>query len=287
MKFEVIEYPGENVKLKAYLYEESEEMPEWKKRPAVVVCPGGGYWMCSDREADPIAMHFSAKGFNTFVFTYSLNKDAAYPRPLVELSRAMKTIRENADKWGIVSDKIAVCGFSAGGHLAASLGTLWNNEEVTEQSGCMNGENQPNALILGYPVASTSWIENNTQLERMVGNRDFDSTIELLQPYKNVGKQTPPSFIFHTYFDNCVPVEDSLLFAQSCAKADVPFDLHVYTNGWHGMSTATAMTSGVDHQLSPWMDTASDWLWRLFGRCDYQSFGTGQDRAHPCERNKL
>jgi len=287
MKIEIVNFPGENVTLKAYLYEESEEIKEWKKRPAVVVCPGGGYCMCSDREADPIAMHFSAKGFNTFVFTYSLNKEAAFPRPLVELSIAMKTIRENADKWGIESDKIAVCGFSAGGHLAASLGTLWNNEEVMEQSGCMNGENQPNALILGYPVASTSWLENSNHLKRIVGDRDFDSTVNLLQPYKNVGKQTPPSFIFHTYFDNVVPVEDSLCFAEGCAKADVPFELHVYTNGCHGMATATALTSGVDHQLSPWMDTSSDWLWRLFGRSDYQQFGSNTNRAHPCDRNKL
>ncbi|MEG1886899.1 MAG: alpha/beta hydrolase [Oscillospiraceae bacterium] len=286
MIVETVSFPGDNVKLKAYCYEPSPEIPEFSVRPAVIVCPGGGYEYCSDREADPIATYFLAQGFNSFIFTYSVGADAAFPRPLVELSRALKLIRENSQKWHIDPEKIAVCGFSAGGHLAATLGTLWNNPEVSDLSDCQNGENFPNAIILGYPVTTTSWMENSGQLNRIIGDRDFNSTVRLLSTHKNVGKHTPPTFLFHTYNDGCVPVEDSLLFATACAENDVPFELHIYTNGGHGISTATAATSYIDREVQKWMYAASSWLWRLFGRADFGDFQNDPNRARPSERNK-
>ena len=125
-----------NVYLNCYLHEKE---PQWSygfDRPAVLVCPGGGYSMCSPREADPIALQYSAKGYNTFVLYYTVGENAVFPKPLIDLSKAMKIIRENADEWGILKNKISVCGFSAGGHLCASLGVHWNLPEVQEKSGC-------------------------------------------------------------------------------------------------------------------------------------------------------
>ena len=129
-----------------------EQMPRVVKRPAVIVCPGGGYCALSAREADPVAYQFLAAEFNTFVLYYSLNEHAVFPNSLLDLCAAMKLIRENAEEFGVIEDQLAVLGFSAGGHLTGSLGVHWNNPEIMERSGCKNGENKPNALILIYPV---------------------------------------------------------------------------------------------------------------------------------------
>ncbi len=276
-----IKYPGEKVELTGYLFEQSKEFADkWKKRPAVVVCPGGGYCFCSDREADIVAMQFLSRGFNAFVFTYSLGEKAVFPNPLVELSVAMKDIRENADEWGIDKDKIAVCGFSAGGHLSASLGTLWNDSEVVEKSGCENGENKPNALILGYPVISTSWIEKANSLERLIGNNDFEKTKHKLNLQNNVGPHTPPSFLVHTYNDGTVPVEDSLVFSEALAEHNIPFDLHIFTNGCHGMSIGNDVVGCDEKEYAKWVDLSSNWLWRLFGgRNDFKPLDNFNNRA--------
>lgn len=268
MLLKTINY-GNGVKLSGILYEKSEEFKEaYSKRPAVVVCPGGAYSGLSDREADIVAAQFLAKGFNVFVFDYSLNEQAAFPNPLVELSVAIKDIRKNSESWNIYKDQISVCGFSAGGHLAASLGTLWNDPEICEKSGCFNGENKPNALILGYPVISASWMKSSGSLDRLIGKRDYKSTEYKLNLQNNVGKHTPPSFIFHTYNDNVVPVEDSLIFAGKLAEYNVPFDLHIFTNGCHGMSIANDLVSCVNNEFSKWVDMASNWLWSVFGGRD-------------------
>lgn len=270
----------EGVTLKGYLYEENPEMPYFKKRPAVVVCPGGGYFFCSAREADPVAMVFAAAGFHTFICTYTVGENAAFPSSLIDLSVAMKDIRENADEWGVEADKIAVCGFSAGGHLCASLGTLWNLPEIQEKSGCMNGENKPNALVLGYPVINTySWMEPH--VVRLAGGRSIEETIKLLNTDQNVGPHTPPAFIMHTYCDGAVAVEDSLNFANAMAANDRPFELHIFTNGVHGISVGDNRVGSNEPEASAWCDMACNWLWKLFGRDDKMPLNLNPDRKHP------
>lgn len=255
--------------LDAYLHESYSELPRWTKRPAVVVCPGGGYWYCSPREADPIAFSYLGAGFHTFVLRYSVGEAAAFPAPLCELSAAMKLIRDHAEEWGVVSDQIAVCGFSAGGHLAASLGTLWNLPEVARRSGAEQGENRPNALILGYPVITTSWMERDGSLDRIIGDRGREETLRLLNCQNQVGEHTPPTFLTHTFADNAVPVEDSLAFAAALTAQNIPFELHIFPNGEHGLSLATLQTAthpgGVDADFAQWMDLSIRWLRRLFG----------------------
>lgn len=269
----------EGVSLKGYLYEANSEMPYFSKRPAVVVCPGGGYYFCSAREADPVANVFLAAGFHTFVCTYTVGENAAFPSSLIDLSIAMKDIRENAEDWGIEVDKIAVCGFSAGGHLCATLGTLWNLPEIQEKSGCYKGENKPNALVLGYPVINTySWMKPHVM--RLAGDRNVNDAINLLNADKNVGPQTPPAFIMHTYCDNAVAVEDSLNFANAMAANNRPFELHIFTNGEHGISVGDKRVGCNEPEASKWCDMACDWLWKLFGRADRMPMTFGENRKH-------
>jgi acetyl esterase/lipase len=273
------------IHLTAYLHEYSAEMPLWKTRPAVVVLPGGGYQWTSDREADPVALSFLAQGFHAFVLRYSVAERARFPNPLRDVSRALASIREHAEVWGVHPQQIAVCGFSAGGHLAASLGTLWNDPEIVKAAGVNAGENQPNALLLCYPVisarhhAKANWFTSQTDGHRR------EAIIEKLSCELHVGTQTPPTFLFHTYDDNLVPVENSLLFANALAQADIPFEMHLFQRGSHGVALANELTSAggtnsLDVSAERWFVLATEWLWRLFGQPRSSNGPASGQRAH-------
>lgn len=258
--------------LMRYAFEKKQAaMPNVMKRPAVVVCPGGGYTSCSPREADPVAFQFMAEGYHTFVLYYSLNEHAVFPNSLLDLCATMKLIRENAEEFGVIEDRIAVCGFSAGGHLTASLGVYWNDPEIMEKSGCFNGENKPNAMILGYPVISTSWMENYDQLARIIGDNDWESTYKKLNLHTAVSADTPPTFLVHTGRDAGVPTKDSIKFATALLEAGVPYELHIFPNGGHGLSLATPQVctpevfpNQGDKSFAQWVRLALNWLERLF-----------------------
>ena len=213
-----------------------------------------------------MAYQFLAADFHTFVLYYSIKEHAQFPNSMLDLCAAIKLIRENAEDWGVISDQIAVLGFSAGGHLTASLGVYWNDPEIMERSGCKNGENKPNALILIYPVISTSWMENQDQLARIIGSNDWESTYKKLNLQTGVGAHTPPAFICHTARDAGVPPKDSIYFATAMLDAGVPCELHIFPNGGHGMSLGTRQvnTWGEDLSFAQWVPLSIGWLKRLF-----------------------
>ncbi len=256
--------PENNVYMNCYLHETEERFNYGYDRPAVVVCPGGAYFMCSPAEADPIAMQYLSMGYNAFVVYYTLGNNAVFPKPIIDLSKAMKIIRDNSKEWNVIPDKIAVCGFSAGGHLAASLGVHWNSPEVAEGSNCKNGENKPNALILCYPVITASgWMKSH--LTRLIGNRNFEQTEKLLDCSKNVGPHTPPTFLTHTFMDNTVPVKESMAFADALESHDIPFEMHIFPHGGHGMALGTEQSlSYTDESFSKWVELSRLWLKRVF-----------------------
>jgi len=256
-----------NVYLNCYLHEKEPRWDYGFDRPAVVVCPGGGYNMCSPREADPIALHYSAAGYNAFVLYYTVGENAAFPKPLVDLSKAMKIIRENAAEWGVISNKIAVLGFSAGGHLAASLGVHWNLPEVTQKSDCKNGENQPNALILCYPVITSGEYAHKGSFEHLIGNED-ENLWKKYSLENQVNEGTPAAFLWHTFEDNLVPVENSMLYAQALRKNNIPFELHIYPDGPHGLDCVSEGTFWKIPKYTreyPWIEQSIEWLYLVFG----------------------
>lgn len=234
-----------------------------RRRGAILICPGGGYGSTSPREAEPIAVKFNEAGFHTFVLYYRV-KPRKHLYPLMDLSRAMCIIRENADAWNIDPDKIAVCGFSAGGHLAASLGVHWDKPYLYNVQGITRGMNKPNALILCYPVISSGKFAQAGSFKNLLGSESDQSLLDEMSLECQVSEKTPPTFIWHTFDDNVVPVENSLLFATALRKNGIPFELHIYTQGPHGLSLATEETDtgtmGTYPHVATWVKLCTEWL---------------------------
>ncbi|MHB0864976.1 alpha/beta hydrolase [Paenibacillus sp. SEL3] len=237
-----IQLTNDGVTLTPYLLDSSPEMKNTHVRPAVLILPGGAYRICSDREAEPIAMAFLAEGYQAFVLEYSLNENAAFPKPLNDAEEALELIRRHSNEWGIDPNKVAVCGFSAGGHLAAALGTM--------------GRVRPNAMILAYPCILETMGEI---LPALIPGID-----------KAVDALTPPAFIFHTFTDTLVPVNNALALATALDKAKISFELHIFQNGVHGLSLAKSVTSGglrsmKDEHVAQWFSLCTGWISNIFG----------------------
>lgn len=251
--------------LTTYIQDVSDEIHPGHKRPSVVICPGGGYEFTSDREAEPIALKFMTAGFNAFVLRYSV-KTTQYPAQLLQLSAAVAYVRSMAEEWHVDAEKIAVCGFSAGGHLAGSLGVFWNESFIAEKLGIEAGQNKPNAMILSYPVITSGEFAHVGSFDFLLGKEASKETREALSLEKHVSQNTPPAFIWHTFDDETVPVENALLLANALKQKDIPFELHIYNKGVHGLSLCDETTANIQspEHISPhtatWFNLVVEWL---------------------------
>ena len=253
--------------LTTYVPSISKAIEPDRKRASVLICPGGGYGMVSDRENEPIALAFLSLGYNAFVLRYStadMNEEK-YPTQLLESSAALAYIRRNCEKYHVKSDSIAVCGFSAGGHMAAMLGTLWNEDVVIERLGIEFGENRPDGMILAYPVITSGEFAHRGSFNNLIGDPQSEELLYKLSLENSVGEHTPPAFIWHTLTDQSVPVENSLIFATAMKNANIPFELHIYPDGPHGLSLGTRETiSTVADRFNPhvssWIELCNKWI---------------------------
>ena len=223
-------------------------------RPAVIVCPGGAYAFHSPSESEPVAAAFFSHGFHAFVLRYSLNLRAMWPQTVVEAGLAVMTLRKHAEEWGLDPNAIAIGGFSAGGSMAANIGTYWNDPEVQAATGAYSGENRPNALFLFYPAA-------NIYMPELADGAIVEKHVD---PAARVQADTPPAFIGHTYEDNVVSMMQSLRLAEAYSAAFVPMELHIYTPGEHGALSRTENAPGRGGERTPdlntWMDRCCEWL---------------------------
>lgn len=229
-----------------------------RRRPAILVIPGGGYEHVSPREGEPIAMHFMTRGYAAFVLNYTVAPavKAAFPMALREAAMAMRYIRENADAYEIDPDMVAATGFSAGGHLCGTLGMLYDCPEVADIGS--PELIRPSALGLNYPVI-VSW--GATHEGSFINLTGGDQTLrERLSLEKCVRSDMPPVFLWHTRDDDCVPVRNSLLLACAMEEKGVRFAMHIYRSGWHGLGTADHMvyaswvTPGCSWDVPGWLD---------------------------------
>ena len=241
-----------NVTLTAYTQPVGGKFNNITKRPAILILPGGGYQYCSDREADPVAFSYLQAGFQAFVLRYSVAENNTWPNPLDDVEQAMELIRSRED-WKIYEDKVAVAGFSAGGHLAAAAATM--------------SKNRPNAAILGYAVTGHD--------VKACSMSAPDTT-----PY--VDKNTCPCFVFATRTDDLVPIKNSITFIHALEKADISFESHIYAYGPHGFTigNSSVLTPGkpICNRAHHWVSDSIEWLKDMFG-----DFGDGEMTEPKCK----
>ena len=261
MTFEQITLPG-GARLNAWLHSESPDgLPN--VRPALILCPGGAYVMVSDYDMDPPATVFLAMGFQVFMLEYSLNDRAGNKQPLEDLARSVQLVRQNCKKWLVDPDTVLVMGFSAGGHLTASLGVHWNDPELLARCGAAGGELRPDGLILGYPVITAGEFAHRQSIENVSASCAEPLSYWSLET--QVTDETPPAFLWHTMDDEAVPVENSMLFAAALHKHGVPCECHLFRHGAHGLSVCTREVRQDSPAVRNWLQLCKDWISDQFG----------------------
>ncbi len=209
-------------------------------RPCMIIVPGGGYRFVSHREGEIVARKFYDKGYNTFVLTYTTDVTLTEPlreQPMKDLARAIRKIRQGAERYQIDPKKVILCGFSAGGHLCASVGV--HCEEIKDEHRVYkNFSCRPDAIILSYPVTTAGIYAHEGTFEALYGKNASKEEREYLSVEKHVTEQMPPCFVWHTVNDEIVPVENSHLFARACKNQGVLYAFHVFSKGKHGLSLA-------------------------------------------------
>ncbi len=246
------------VPLTGYIHDYNEDSMLKNIRSAMVILPGGGYEKLSPREKDPVAIYYFEKGFNTFILDYSINDDAKDLNPLLEVSDALFQIREKASVFFVNPTEIAIIGFSAGAHLAASISTLYNHPKLVELTKIDNGLNSPDATILCYPVISMGKYAHQGSKEKVTNNDP--QLIELLSLENQVTKDTPPTFIWHTQDDELVDINNSLLYVNQLIKNNVPCEYHLFPNGEHGLSMCTNECYKLNEHCGQWKALSVNWL---------------------------
>lgn len=253
--------------LTTYLLENYMEIDQDRTRPMVIICPGGGYRFVSEREAEPIAIQLNAMGVHACILRYTVFP-AKFPTAITQLAKSVAYVRAHAKEWNVKSDKIVVAGFSAGGHLAASLGTLWQ-EKFLEDIMQMPKENyQPNGMILSYPVITSGEFAHRDSFAALLQDR-YDEMVDEMSLEKRVTDLTPPAFIWHTFEDGLVSVENALLLSQALNTKKIPFELHIYPRGGHGLALATEETrhftdkGPLVSECQNWITMAGTWVQKL------------------------
>lgn len=256
----------ENCNVKAYIHTSGEsERMEDRLLPTVIVCPGGGYCNISEREGEPVALEYFTAGYNVFVLArYSIGESARNFEPLCQLAATMAHVRAHADEWRIQKDKIAVCGFSAGGHLAGSLGTLYNEEKFLKVWN-RSEDIRPNAMILCYPVITADEYAHTGSIKNVSGAEIGSEEYAWFGLNNHVDTATPPTFIWHTVNDACVPVENSIAMINALTAAKVPFESHILPEGRHGLATCTKEVGTKNDYVGRWIEWSIDWLGQIFG----------------------
>ena len=251
--------------LYTYFLDSSIEMRPNEKRPVILLCPGGGYEMTSDREAEPMAMQFLAMGYHVAILRYSVCP-VRYPAALLQVAESVLYLKKHAEEYHIDPEKIVLQGCSAGGHLAANYGIAWNSPFLTKLMGM---ENDPErlrvaGLLLCYPVITSGEKAHEESFRNLLGEQ-YEEKKEELSLENRVTPDTPPTFLWHTATDETVPVENSLYFFQACLQQGVSAELHIYPVGGHGLSLANEETCrangiGVQKECQSWIGLAQTWL---------------------------
>lgn len=267
-----IDLATEGAYLETYFLAASDRLKNSQKRPVILICPGGGYSYTTDREAEPLALAFASRGYHAAVLRYPC-APARFPTALVSLAQAVLWLREHAEEFHIDAQKLCVSGYSAGGHLAASLGVFWQEEFLHDLVGCAGEDIRPQALLLGYPVITHQGeVGDHYSIRNLVGEEAGEEAVAYQSLQNRVTEQVPPTFLWHTDTDELVAVANSLAFAAALKRSGVSLEMHIYSVGEHGLSLSNAVTEDtlegkarVNADCEGWIDLAGRWLRRQFG----------------------
>lgn len=232
------------------------ESPFEHPRPAIIICPGGGFEFLSPREADPVAVAFQRFGFATFILRYSIREHAEFPHPAVDVLHAIRWVRAHADELGVDPAQVAVMGFSAGGHVAALAGTQYANpavlaaERAEVDAALLEHSPRPDAIVPAYALFNFDWID--------------DAPADAVDTIADVHPAMPPAFVWTTGEDVVVPPSQSLRFVNALAERGVPFEYHHFTRGVHGLSTADRLANAdrasLPENAHAWVELCANWL---------------------------
>lgn len=267
------------------------------------VHPGGAYLNLSDREGEPVAIAFARMGYHAFVLRYSvynisggmgfgmnaanmdIKEECQNPNPMKDIARAFVYINDHKDEWKVDMNRIGICGFSAGAHNCAMYSTHWSKPVITDAFGADKEVLRPAVCILGYPLTDYVFMKETT-ISEMSNNpmaagffavsntaflgKDWDQPEKLLDasPNRLVDADTPPTFIWSTAGDNLVPVQHSTMYATALAAKKIPFEIHIFEEGDHGLATADMSAASAKSQINPdaakWVPLCQDWLAKRF-----------------------
>jgi len=222
---------------------------------AVIVCPGGGYSHLADHEGRPVAEWLNKLGISAFVLKYRVGPRYHHPQPLQDAARAIRTVRARASEWQLDPNRIGILGFSAGGHLASTIGTHFDAGKADAVDPIERVSSRPDLMILIYPVITMREFTHAGSKRMLLGEGAPGELVKLLSNDEQVTKETPPAFLIHTADDPGVPVENSLRFAAALRKARVPVEIHVYEHGPHGFGLGVK-----DPILATWPQRCAEWL---------------------------
>ncbi len=252
MTCKTIELAG--AELTIYARDNTPEIDLERTYPTVLVIPGGGYGFCSAREGEPVALAFLAQGCTAAVLRYTVAPQGRHPTQLNQAAAAMAYLRTNAAVYHVDPARVFACGFSAGGHLAGMLGTLWKETQEGEQA-------KPTATILCYPVISGGACTHASSFRNLTDNDE--ALTQALSLEQRVDSDAAPAFIWATADDGTVPAINSILYAQALARQGIPYALHIFPSGRHGLSMASELTNSPNPEAAQWFDLAMQWIRRF------------------------
>ena len=223
----------------------------------IIVCPGGGYRnLASDHEGKQVAEWMNTLGVSAFVLQYRVGPRYRHPAPLRDAQRALRLVRSKAKDFGIDPSRLGVIGFSAGGHLASTIGTLFDDGQRDAADPIERMGSRPDFLILAYPVISLGApFTHKGSLASLLGDSPDSGLVRELSTEGRVTARTPPTFLFHTADDPVVPAENSIAFYAALRAANVPAEMHVFAHGPHGVGLAQQ-----DRALSAWPSLGAAWM---------------------------
>ncbi len=314
-------HPGRtDVTLTCYALDDSKEMLAGKKRPGILICPGGGYLNCSDREAEPVALRFAAMGYHAFVLRYAtysgdenafpINKKlerrerSVFPASMQDIGRAFLTLHKRAKEWLLDTQRIAICGFSAGAHNCALYAACWDQAEILGHFGGSKETFRPAACILGYGLYDYHMIMRqkadmkdpfalklrDAACMALLGTDDpSDELLDAVSPARRLSATTPPMFLWATTEDTLVPVSQTANICLALAENGIPFEAHIFESGPHGLSLADQATASSKFETNTdaahWITLAQQWLSKRFA-LPMEEFPAWMKRVKPGDRQE-